>query len=187
MSGESLDGIDHEENCAACGVNPRKEGGRHCESCHDELMTDGGQSAGESGQKGSGIPEGTPHESPKNNRGHITMAHRHLMNLTPEGLSEKDWSRLVIAYELVRSVKEENGDSPALMEGWDNRGPRRFRCNGCGSVFLTRNELADADDLILVESPNTCPFCVHGEEIEVVDGWYVQTDTHQTEEESTHE
>lgn len=119
-----------------------------------------------------GIPEDTPHESSKNNSGHLTMAHSHLMNLHPEGISEEDWSRLVAAYELVRSVREDNGASPNLMEDWDGRGPRRFRCNGCGSVFLTRRGLADADDLILVESPDTCPFCIQGEEIEVVEGWY---------------
>jgi len=126
------------------------------------------------GTERTGIPEDTPHESPKNNRGHIAMAHSHLMNLSPEGVSERDWSRLVVAYELVRSVREENGGSPNLMEQYDSRGPRRFRCDGCGSVFLSRNELADADDLILVESPDACPFCVHGEEIKPVEGWYVQ-------------
>jgi len=37
------DVVDHEENCAACGVNERVDGTRHCEGCHDALVrADGG-------------------------------------------------------------------------------------------------------------------------------------------------
>ena len=37
------DVIDHEENCAACGVNDRAEDSRLCASCRDALVrTDGG-------------------------------------------------------------------------------------------------------------------------------------------------
>jgi hypothetical protein len=127
------------------------------------------------------IPENTEHESPKNNQGHITMAHSHLMNLSPEGLSEKDWSRLAVAYQLVRQVREDNGADPELMEATDNRGPRRFRCDGCGSVFLTRNELADSDDWFQPDSPDSCPFCLYGQNIEVVEGWYSETDANRSD------
>jgi hypothetical protein len=122
------------------------------------------------------IPENTEHESPKNNQGHLTMAHSHLMNLSPEGLSEKDWSRLSVAYELVRQVREDNGVDPQLMESTDNRGPRRFRCDGCGSVFLTRRELADSGTFVRRDSPDSCPFCTFYEDIEVVEGWYSDTE-----------
>jgi hypothetical protein len=137
-------------------------------------MSDGGHKSGGTERVWSGIPEDTSQESPKNNSGHLSLAHSHLMNLHPEGLSERDWSRLVVAYELVRSVREENGAEPNLMEKYDDRGPRRYRCDGCGSVFLTRNDLADADDLMITSSPDTCPFCIHGKEIEEIEGWYVQ-------------
>jgi len=41
--GHSTGGIDHDENCAACGVYERADGSRLCEGCRDALVTDGGQ------------------------------------------------------------------------------------------------------------------------------------------------
>lgn len=41
------DVVDHENNCAACGVNPRVDESRHCESCHEALMSDGGERLGD--------------------------------------------------------------------------------------------------------------------------------------------
>ena len=36
--------VDHERNCAACGVSPRADGSRLCEDCRDALVRcDGGE------------------------------------------------------------------------------------------------------------------------------------------------
>lgn len=40
MSETTINGIDHEENCAACGVNERAEDSRLCESCRKALVDD---------------------------------------------------------------------------------------------------------------------------------------------------
>ncbi len=38
------DAIDHEENCAACGVYERADGSRYCDGCRDALVrADGGE------------------------------------------------------------------------------------------------------------------------------------------------
>jgi len=38
------DVVDHEDNCAACGVHDRVEGSRYCAGCRDALVrTDGGR------------------------------------------------------------------------------------------------------------------------------------------------
>ena len=43
------DVVDHETNCAACGVNPRVDNSRHCASCHEALRDDGGDRLSEGG------------------------------------------------------------------------------------------------------------------------------------------
>lgn len=30
--------VDHEQNCAACGVNRRAEGSKYCATCKEELQ-----------------------------------------------------------------------------------------------------------------------------------------------------
>ena len=39
------DVVDHESNCAACGVYPRYKHHRHCKDCHEALVLDGGRAA----------------------------------------------------------------------------------------------------------------------------------------------
>ena len=45
------DVVDHESNCAACGVFPRFKHHRHCKDCHDELTEDRTATAGKAVSK----------------------------------------------------------------------------------------------------------------------------------------
>lgn len=110
--------------------------------------------------------------SPKNNWGHINNAHSHLLALTPEGIDPADWSRLVMAYQLLRGVREDHDYGPSLMEEWDNRAPRRFRCDSCSAVFLTRSNPEGKEASWTTDNPKHCPFCSYGypEQVEGYDG-----------------
>ncbi len=109
--------------------------------------------------------------SEKNNAGHINTAHSHLLSLTPEGISEENWSRLTMAYTLLRQVRESWGKDPQPMEEWDDRAPRRFRCDTCGSVFLGRSHPSTEDSPIVNKSPKHCPFCTFGGTPTLVEGY----------------
>ena len=103
------------------------------------------------------------HRAPENNKGHLRMAHKHLLSMTAEGVDPHDWSRITAAYELVRSISEGRGFDPMLMEEWDGRAPRRYRCDTCSTVFLTRSEPTEREHRFSQhENPEYCPFCKYG-------------------------